>query len=148
MRLWLSTRALVGALGCCALYPRCARRPGRDCFFPCVFPPPPLRLPLPMPRQTGKGKDKRAVVEGLQIASTRDAAPVKFSGDATAQVAVDGTADRTGNKFTGCASWAVRGWTRSGFFLFFVCLFVCFVSFFFGGGGQGRGVPRHSGAAS
>lgn len=47
-------------------------------------------------------KDKKAaVLEGLQIASTREAEPVKFAGDATAQVQLESTTDRTGNKFTG-----------------------------------------------
>ena len=42
------------------------------------------------------------MLEGLQIASTREAEPVKFAGDATAQVQLESTTDRTGNKFTGC----------------------------------------------
>ena len=52
-------------------------------------------------KQTSKGGDKKGVLESLQVQSTRDAAPAKFSGDATAHVQVDGDADRTGNKWTG-----------------------------------------------
>ena len=61
-------------------------------------------------KQTSKGGDKKGVLESLQVQSTRDAAPAKFSGDATAHVQVDGDADRTGNKWTGYVVYVSTTW--------------------------------------
>jgi hypothetical protein len=66
-------------------------------------------MSTPVFAQTTKG-DKKSLLETLQVQSTRDAMPVKFSGDATSQVQIDGESDRTGNKFTGC-EWLCCSYT-------------------------------------